>query len=157
MGRKEATGKAKPAKKPAAAAKKAKAEPAKPAKRSAPAADPPAAKKQKVADKPKPSIDVMALARGLMAAITGKKAPAPEKAIEISCFSIVLVWEEMKSMKEMWVLNPRLAGNRNACLVYPVFSSRNQALPFSLASMELNWGPFGAQFWEPFGLQIVPT
>ena len=22
-------------------------------------------------------------------------------------------------MKEMWVLNPRLAGNRNACLVYP--------------------------------------
>ncbi len=48
-----------------------------------------------------------------------KSAPAPEKAIEISCFSIVLVWEEMKSMKEMWVLNPRLAGNRNACLVYP--------------------------------------
>ena len=46
-----------------------------------------------------------------------KTAPVPETAIEVSCFSVVLVWQ--KVLKEMWVLNPRLAGNRNACLVYP--------------------------------------
>ena len=67
-----------PSKKSSPAAKKTKAEPAKPAKRSSPAAEAPAAKKQKVAAKPARSIDVMALARGLMAAITGKK-PVVEK------------------------------------------------------------------------------
>ena len=48
-----------------------------------------------------------------------KNVPVTKNPMYVSCFSIGLLWRESMNIKQLWILNPRLVGDRSACLIYP--------------------------------------